>query len=109
LCCRDRVLDVALNDEVVWLGVPEAAWDLKVGGFQVLRKWLSYREHRILGRDLTADEARMFTSITRRLTELVLLGPELDRNYLVAAGDPDPGQTVLLDQMAEEDLLRPEG
>ena len=26
--------------------VPAAAWDFKIGGFQVLRKWLSYREQR---------------------------------------------------------------
>ena len=67
--------------------MPGAAWDYKIGGFQVLRKWLSYRDKRALGRDLTAGEARTFTAIARRLTALVLLGPELDANYLKAA-DP---------------------
>jgi hypothetical protein len=64
--------------------VPAAVWDYKIGGFQVLRKWLSYREKRVFGRDLTTGEARVFIDITRRLTSLVLLGPKLDANYLEA-------------------------
>lgn len=80
----EQMLDVYLNDDVRWLGVPGAAWDYKIGGFQVLRKWLSYRDRRSLGRDLTATEARTFTTIARRLTALVLLGQELDANYVQA-------------------------
>lgn len=80
------VADVYLNERVCWRGVPQAVWDFKIGGFQVLRKWLSYREKIILGRDLTVPEVRQFTSICLRLTELVLLGPQLDANYLTAAG-----------------------
>jgi hypothetical protein len=79
-----KVIDVYLNDHVCWSGVPEAVWDFKVGGFQVLRKWLSYRDKKILGRDLRIDEIRQFTDICLRLTELVLLGPQLDQNYLKA-------------------------
>ena len=78
----EQVLDIYLNDHARWRGVPGAAWDYKIGGFQVLRKWLSYRDKRVLGRDLTKDEARAFTAIARRLTALVLLGPKLDTNYL---------------------------
>jgi len=87
-----EVLDVYLNDETYWKGVPEAAWNYKVGGFQVLRKWLSYREAEILGRPLTFGEAREFRSIVRRVTEFVLAGPELDSNYRASAGmvDQDP-------------------
>jgi hypothetical protein len=78
----EQVLDIYLNDRAGWRGVPAAAWDYKIGGFQVLRKWLSYRGNRVLGRDLTTAEARVFTDIARRLTALVLLGPKLDANYL---------------------------
>jgi hypothetical protein len=58
---------------------------------------LSYREERVLGRPLTIDEAREFTNICRRLTEIVLLEPELDANYLAATGggSQDPLWTVL--------------
>jgi hypothetical protein len=88
----DEVLDIYLNPDVRWRGVPEAAWNFTIGGFQVLRKWLSYREESILGRGLTLPEAREFTSIVRRLTELTRLRPDLDYNYRVASGavEQDP-------------------
>ena len=84
----EQVLDIYLNDHARWCGLPGAAWDYKIGGFQVLRKWLSYRDKRVLGRDLTTAEARVFTTIARRLTALVLLGPKLDTNYLRATEPP---------------------
>ena len=83
------VVDVYLNTTTCWRGVPESVWNFKIGGFQVLRKWLSYREHAILGRPLTYVEARQFRSIVRRLTELVIMAPELDSNYRSATGSVD--------------------
>ncbi|MEU2282889.1 type ISP restriction/modification enzyme [Streptomyces sp. NPDC013178] len=79
----EEVLDIYLNDHVRWQGVPSAVWHYKIGGFQVLRKWLSYREKRALGRDLTIAEARAFSAMARRITAIVLLGRELDANYLL--------------------------
>jgi len=64
-----------------WSNVPEKVWDFTIGGYQVLKKWLSYRERDLLGRALTADEARVVTHIARRLAALLLLQPELDANY----------------------------
>lgn len=84
----EEVLDIYLNDHVRWSGVPTAVWDFKIGGFQVLRKWLSYRDSRVLGRDLTTDEARDFSRIARRLTDLVLLGAKLDANYIAVTESP---------------------
>ena len=84
----EQVLDIYLNNHARWRGVPGAIWDYKIGGFQVLRKWLSYRDKRVLGRALTTTEARAFTTIARRLTALVLLGPKLDTNYLRATDPP---------------------
>jgi hypothetical protein len=86
------MLDVYLNDDVRWRGVPAAAWDFKIGGFQVLRKWLSYREQRALGRDITTAEARHFTVMARRLTALVMLGPKLDANYIGVTESPHQEQ-----------------
>jgi hypothetical protein len=73
--------DIYLNDTAYWRNVPEKVWDYTIGGYQVLKKWLSYREHGLLGRPLTADEAREVTHIARRLAALILLQPELDANY----------------------------
>ena len=74
-------VDVYLNDTTFWRGVPKAAWDYVIGGYLVVKKWLSYREEAILGRPLTKDEAREVTAMVRRLTALILLSDQLDANY----------------------------
>ncbi len=53
-----------------------------MGGYQVIKKWLSYRELALLGRPLLADEALELTWIARRITELILMRPILDKNYV---------------------------
>jgi hypothetical protein len=73
--------DVFLNDTTCWRNVPEKVWDYTIGGYQVIKKWLSYREHELLGRALTPDEAREVTHMARRIAALILLQPELDKNY----------------------------
>jgi hypothetical protein len=52
-----------------------------LGGYPVLKKWLSYRERDVLGRDLEVAEARHFTGMARRITAIVLMGAELDAQY----------------------------
>jgi len=74
-------VDVFLNDQVYWTLVPRAVWDFHIGGYQVLKKWLSYRDRQVTGRGLTAAEVEHFTHVVRRLTALVMLGPKLDSNY----------------------------
>jgi hypothetical protein len=73
--------DIYLNDTAYWRNVPEKVWDFTIGGYQVMKKWLSYREHDLLGRPLTPDEAREVTHMARRLAALILLQPGLDTNY----------------------------
>ncbi len=74
-------VDVYLNGEAFWSNVPQAVWDYAIGGYQVLKKWLSYRETSVLGRDITKEEAREFTQMVRRIAALLLLEPVLDSNY----------------------------
>ena len=82
--------DVFLNDTACWRNVPERVWDFTLGGYQVMKKWLSYREHALLGRALTPDEAREVTHMARRIAALLLLQPALDANYAaVKAGTYD--------------------
>jgi Type ISP C-terminal specificity domain len=76
-----RTVDVHLNGDVFWRNVPERVWDYTLGGYQVLKKWLSYRESAVLGRRLTAAEARTFTQIARRIAAIILLEGDLDANY----------------------------
>lgn len=76
-----QTVDVYFNKRGYWRNVPQRVWEYTIGGFAVLRKWLSYREHKAIGRDLTVQELVEFTMIVRRLTALLLMGPELDRAY----------------------------
>ncbi|RJO66199.1 MAG: hypothetical protein C4523_14080, partial [Myxococcales bacterium] len=80
-CLGERTLDVYLNGEVYWSGVPQRVYDYTIGGYQVIKKWLSYREESILNRALTPDEARYITEVVRRLATLLLLEPGLNGNY----------------------------
>ena len=54
----DTTVDVYLNGDAFWRNVPAAVWTYKLGGYQVLKKWLSYRERDILRRKLKADEVQ---------------------------------------------------
>ena len=69
------------NATACWRNVPEKVWGYTIGGYQVIKKWLSYREHQLLDRALTPDEAREVTHMARRIAALILLQPELDANY----------------------------
>jgi hypothetical protein len=79
-------VDVFLNVAASWRNVPRRVWEYTLGGYQVLKKWLSYREEAILGRPLTVDEVSYVTQMVRRIAALVLLGPELDANYRRSKG-----------------------
>jgi hypothetical protein len=74
-------LDIFLNAKTCWRCVPTTVWEYFIGGYQVIKKWLSYREEAILGRALTKEEAREVTGIVRRLTAIVLMTDELNANY----------------------------
>ncbi len=63
----ETTFDIHLNDRAFWRNVPEAVWHYKIGGYQVLKKWLSYRERSILGRPLSPEEVRHFTDTARRI------------------------------------------
>ena len=82
-----RVVDVYLNGVAYWKNIPEPVWEFTLGGYQVMKKWLSYREHALLGRDLTIDEAKYFTEMARRIAAILALGAELDANYQAVKGN----------------------
>ena len=77
----DGFVDVHLNATTRWKDVPASVWAYTLGGYQVLKKWLSYREAALLGRALTADEALDFTKHVRRIAALLALQPALDAHY----------------------------
>jgi hypothetical protein len=81
-CLGATTSDVYLNDTAYWRNVPASVWGYTIGGYQVIKKWLSYRERELLRRVLTPDEAREVTHMARRIAAIVLLHPALDANYL---------------------------
>lgn len=78
---NDGLIDVYLNGTTYWRGVPTDVWEYTLGGYQVLKKWLSYRETAVLGRPLKPEEAREFMHIARRIASLLALNEVLDTNY----------------------------
>ncbi|MGA7672102.1 MAG: type ISP restriction/modification enzyme, partial [Nitrolancea sp.] len=80
-CLGETTYDVYLNDHAYWRNVPSAVWDYTLGGYQVIKKWLSYRERDLLGRPMKVDEVREVMNIARRIAAILLLGPALDANY----------------------------
>ena len=64
-------VDVHLNDNARWSNVPAAVWNYKLGGYQVLKKWLSYREGKVLGRSLLPEEVQHFTDTARRIAAII--------------------------------------
>ncbi len=73
--------NVFWNAECYWANVPNDVWNFLIGGFPVLRKWLEDRRRAKLGRNLTLDEIEQFSSMTRRITALLMLGAELDASH----------------------------
>ena len=69
----DTTFDVHLNGRAYWRNVPAAVWSYKLGGYQVLKKWLSYREQPILGRPLKPEEVQHFTDTARRIAAILAL------------------------------------
>ena len=69
----DTTFDIYLNDRAYWRNVPAAVWHYKLGGYQVLKKWLSYRERPILHRPLLPEEVQHFTNTARRIAAIVML------------------------------------
>ena len=67
LALGETTFDVYLNGNAFWHNVPAAVWRYKLGGYQVLKKWLSYRERDLLGRPLKLEEVQHFTDTARRI------------------------------------------
>ncbi len=75
----DETIDVYVNDRAHWSNVPTAVWNYKLGGYQVLKKWLSYRDIKVLGRALKPEEIKFFSEMARRIAALLKLADEYTR------------------------------
>ena len=73
LALRGKTYDIYLNRKALWRNVPVEVWNYRLGGYQVLKKWLSYRESAVLGRPLVPGEVRHFSDTARRIASILLL------------------------------------
>ena len=73
----ETTYDIRLNDNAYWRNVPANVWNYRLGGYQVLKKWLSYRERKVLGRELRVEEVGYFSEVARRIGAMLLHVTEL--------------------------------
>ncbi|MGD9790230.1 MAG: type ISP restriction/modification enzyme [Phycisphaerales bacterium] len=88
----ENAVDVWINDRVCWRNVPTDVWNFTLGGYPVVKKWLSYREHRVLGRPLTGAELMHVSEIVRRLAALLAMEGELNASYAACAKATAPAK-----------------
>jgi hypothetical protein len=77
----EHTYDIYLNDRAYWCNIPDRVWHYTLGGYQVIKKWLSYRAEKIIDRPLKQDELIHVIHTARRLAAILLLEPDLDANY----------------------------
>lgn len=77
----ETTFDIHLGGKAFWRNVPEKVWAYTLGGYPVIKKWLSYREAALLGRPLRIEEVREVTAMARRIAAILLLEPRLDEVY----------------------------
>ena len=75
----NTTFDIYLNGDAFWRNIPAAVWNYRLGGYQVLKKWLSYRERTILQRSLRVEEVQHFTDMARRICRILEGGQYLFR------------------------------
>ena len=81
----ENTFDVHLNGSAFWRNVPATVWAYQLGGYQVLKKWLSYREFDVLGRALLPEGS-----------------PALHRYLAADRGDSVGYRSMSLTQLAPE-------
>lgn len=85
-----QTVDVYLNDVAHWRNIPPPVWEFTMGSYQLIKKWLSCRKYRVLGRALKPEEITAVQNIARRIAALVLLQAKLDANYASVTANVHP-------------------
>ena len=71
----NTTFDIFLNGAAFWRNVPAAVWTYRLGGYQILKKWLSYRERDILDRPLRSGEVQHLADTARRVAAILSMSP----------------------------------
>ncbi|MGB3478778.1 MAG: type ISP restriction/modification enzyme [bacterium] len=78
--------DLYWNETCFWKNVPKNIYEFSIGGYPIIKKWLSYRHKNKLKRSLTIKEIEYVTEMTRRIAAMIELGIKLDLNYQKVKG-----------------------
>ena len=73
-----------INDAQYFDGVPQAVWDMHIGGYRVAEKWLKDRK----GRMLSYDDLTHYQSVISALSRTLELQAQLDMAIASAGGWP---------------------
>ena len=68
----ESTYDTYLRHQVCLRGVPANVWNYRLGEYETLKKWLSYRERKELGRALKVEEVGYFSEVARRIGAILL-------------------------------------
>lgn len=71
----DKDKRVWINKAQYFSGVPKAAWEFHIGGYQVCDKWLKDRK----GRTLSYDDIQHYQKVVVALNETIRLMAEIDK------------------------------
>jgi predicted helicase len=66
---------IMLNETQYLDGVPEAAWNYRIGGYQICEKWLKNRK----GRELVFEDLEEFSGIVRSIVAIQASCDDVDR------------------------------
>lgn len=75
---------VYINDAQYFDDVPQAVWDMHIGGYRVAEKWLKDRK----GRQLSYDELTHYQSVLAALARTLVLQADIDAAIATAGGWP---------------------
>lgn len=58
--------------------MPLQVWEYRLGGYQILKRWLPFRESEVLGRGLSVSEVSWWSEVARRVSGILdaMLTPE---------------------------------
>lgn len=68
-----------INNEQYFDNVPKEVWELEIGGYQVLKKWLQYRKKNEV--ILSFNDISHFQKVVRALNETISIIDEIDQVY----------------------------
>ncbi len=100
----ETTLDIYLNDVAYWANVPRTLWDYHIGGYQVIKKWLSYREKTMLGRGLKVEEAEYVQRWRVESARSFFFNPLLTSIMRASRTTPGPGRRVLHSRYPEHKI-----